>query len=72
MGVCKPCVYKNLAIQMLQQNVSRRKLSERTHTGYKSMCKKLNGDTAFTIEEAIAIHRVMNKAMPIEELFSKG
>lgn len=68
----KACVYKNLAIQMLLQNISRRKIAELTHINYKAICRKLNGETAISVDEAISIHEVLGKVMPIEELFSKG
>ena len=71
MNNCRPCAYKNLAIQMHHLELTRRKLAKRINMEYKSMCRKLNGDTAITIDEAIMIHEVVNKAIPIEELFSR-
>ena len=55
----KPCVYKNIAAEMLMQDIDIATLSKRTYIEYKSMCKKLNGDARITIEEAISIFEVL-------------
>lgn len=67
----KPCVYKNLASQMLIQGIDIATLSNETYIEYKSMCKKLNGDARLTIDEAISIYEVLDRAMPMEKLFSR-
>ena len=67
----KPCVFKNVATQMLIQGIDITDLASETYIEYKSMCKKLNGDARMTIEEAISIYNVLNRAMPMEQLFSR-
>lgn len=67
----KPCVYPNIEEAMLSQGLDITRLSKKTYVDYKSMCKKLNGDSKITIEEAIMIHNALNKVMPIEALFAK-
>ena len=67
----KPCVYKNIAAEMLMQDIDIATLSKRTYIEDKSMCKKLNGDARITIEEAISIFEVLHKALPLEKLFER-
>lgn len=67
----KYCVYKNLAVQMLFQHVTRKKIAEKLHLNYRALCRKLNGETSISIEEAIAIYNIMNKVIPMDELFSR-
>lgn len=67
----KPCVYKNIAAEMLMQNIDISTMSRLTYIEYKSLCKKLNGDARITIEEAISIFEVLHKALPIERLFER-
>ena len=56
---------------MLTQGIDITELASATYIEYKSMCKKLNGDARMTIEEAISIYNVLNRAMPMEQLFSR-
>lgn len=67
----KPCVYKNIAAEMLMQDIDIATLAKRTYIDYKSMCKKLNGDSRITIEEAISIYEVLHKALPVDKLFER-
>ena len=69
--VRRPCVYKKLAMIMFMNNISICDLAKKSHMNYKTLCRKLNGDTAVTIEDAIDIHRILGNPMPIEELFSR-
>lgn len=69
--VRKPCVYKNLAMEMFVRNMTIMDMASRTHTNYKALCRKLNGDTVMTLDDAIRIHEVLEKVMPIEKLFSR-
>lgn len=68
----RPCVYKHLAMTMFEQNISIAELAARTYIDYKALCRKLNGETKVTIEEAISIHEILNRALPIELLFKRG
>lgn len=68
----KPCVYQNVSVAMLILKMKIADLAEKTHIDYKSLCRKLNGETAVTIEEAIAIHTALGKPMPVEILFKQG
>ena len=67
----KPCVYKNIAAEMLMQDIDIATMAKRTYIDYKSMCKKLNGDSKITIEEAISIFEVLHRALPVEKLFER-
>ena len=69
--VRKPCVYQNVAMQMFIRGISISDLAKKSYTGYKALCRKLNGESSVTIEDAIAIHEALGKPMPIEILFSK-
>lgn len=69
--VRKPCVYKNLAMEMFLQHMSINSLSKKTRINYKALCRKLNGETAMMLDEAIEIYKVIGKALPFEELFSR-
>ena len=57
---------------MFDQNISIADLAARTYIDYKALCRKLNGETKVTIEEAIAIHEILHRVLPIETLFERG
>ena len=67
----KPCVYKNIAAEMLMQDIDIITMAKLTYIDYKAMCKKLNGDSRITIEEAISIYEVLHKALTVEKLFER-
>lgn len=67
----KPCVYKNIAITMFAMDVSIGHLAKMTHIGYKALCRKLNGESMLSIDDAIAIHQALGKPMPVDILFSR-
>ena len=68
----KPCVYQNIAAEMLMQHIDISTLSKMTFIDYKAMCKKLNGDSKVTIEEAISIYDALHRALPVEKLFERS
>lgn len=70
--VRKPCVYENISVAMLELGMKIVDLAEKTHINYKVLCRKLNGETAVTIDEAISIHNALGKPMPLEVLFRQG
>ena len=70
--VRKPCVYQNISVAMLILEMKIDELANKTHINYKTLCRKLNGETAVTIEEAILIHDALGKPMPLEVLFRQG
>ena len=65
----KPCVYKNVAIMMFVRDVSISRLAKMSNIGYKALCRKLNGESMVSIEDAFAIHHALGEPMPIEILF---
>lgn len=69
--VRKPCVYENVSVAMFVIKMKISDLADLTHIGYKTLCRKLNGETAMTIEDAIAIYEALGKPMPIQNLFSR-
>ena len=69
--VRKPCVYQNLSAQMFVLGISITDLAERTYIEYKALCKKLNGTSSVSVEEAIAIHEALDRCMPMEKLFER-
>ena len=69
--VRKPCVYENVSVAMFVAEMKISDLSNITHIGYKTLCRKLNGETAMTIEDAISIYEALGKPMPIQNLFSR-
>lgn len=70
--VRKPCVYQNVSVVMLILEMKIDELASKTHINYKTLCRKLNGETAVTIEEAILIYDALGKPMPLEVLFRQG
>ena len=69
--VRKPCVFKNLAMEMFIRHMSIHDLAKASHISYKALCRKLNGESIMTLDDAIEIHKLLDKVLPIEELFSK-
>ena len=67
----KPCVFKNVAAQMLSQGIDIPELSATSGIEYKSLCKKLNGAVRMTLDEAIRIYFALDRPMPMEHLFYK-
>ena len=70
--VRKPCVYKNLVMAMLIENVHIIDLSEMTGIEYKALCKRLNGDAKLSVEEAIAIYEALEEPVPMQKLFARS
>ena len=69
--VRKPCVYENVSVAMFIIKMKISDLANKTHISYKTLCRKLNGETAMTIEDAIAIYDALGQPMPIQNLFSR-
>lgn len=67
----KPCVYGNVAVTMFVLDISIAKLADICHISYKALCRKLNGESMISIDEAIAIHQALGCPMPMETLFSR-
>ncbi len=61
--------YNILCAQMTLSKVSRSALSRAIGIHYNTLCRKMRGENAFTVEEAVRIKQVLGSALPVEELF---
>lgn len=66
------CKYKNLACEMVRQDISRRQLAEKLqgkglNVNYPAVCRWLNGATEPNVEQATTVAHILNK--PIDYLF---
>ena len=66
----KPCPYKVLAVLMAAKDISIEDLSKMTGIGYKTMCRKLNGDSKICVTEAISIVSAIDKSLTVEDVFT--
>lgn len=65
------CVYKQISIEMILKGIDTQTLSQMCGIPYSTLRKKLRGGSAFILEEAFQIHRVIGQQMTIEKLFEK-
>lgn len=63
--------YRNLRAEMVRANITIASLARQIGVTEKTLRNKLNGETDFTWPEALAIRRLVNPKVGIEEMFEK-
>ena len=66
-----PFVYKQIGHEMLACNMDTQKLSEVTGIPYYTLRSRFRGESSFTLDDAIRIHKVIGTGMSIEQLFER-
>lgn len=64
-------MYRFLRGEMVKANISVAVLAKKIGIAEKSLRNKLNGETDFTWPEALAIRKIINPKLEMEELFKK-
>ena len=65
-------MYKNVKAQIILSGLSRKDLAQKLGIQYNTLNHKLSGKSVFTLDEAMAIKRILGSNIPIEQLFEKG
>ena len=63
--------YNILIAQIAMAGLSRSELAEGIGMRYNTLNRKLRGEAAFTLEEAIAVRQFLCSSLPLEELFER-
>lgn len=63
-------IYKNLEVEMVRKNVTKKQIAECIGKTYGTVLQKLNGICPFTLDEAFAIHRQYFSETDFDELFT--
>lgn len=64
--------YRNLRAEMARANITVAILAPKIGVSEKTLRNKLNGKTDFTWPEALAIRRLVNPEVGIEEMFIRS
>ena len=67
----KPRRFSMLAAAMAARDISTSDLAERTGIKYKTMCRKLNGDSDISVTEALSIVSAIDPKLTVEKAFSQ-
>lgn len=65
-------MYKNLEIELLKADVSRRELAKELGITYGTMGTKMRGTADFTRTECFKIKEFLNSELTIDELFKRS
>ena len=66
-----PFVYKQIGHEMLSCNIDTQRLAEMTGIPYHTLRSRFRGESSFTLDDAIRIHKVIGTNMSIEQLFER-
>ena len=66
-----PFVYKQIGHEMLAHNMDTQMLSEATGIPYYTLRSRFRGESSFTLDDAIRIHKVIGIGLSIEQLFER-
>ena len=64
-------MFPNLRAELARRNMSIPQFAELTGIKTSTLYDKMNGRTAFTLDEAILIRDILDPAMSIDDLFRK-
>lgn len=64
-------VYKQIGHEMLACNMDTQMLSEKTGIPYYTLRSRFRGESSFTLDDAIRIHKVIGTGLSIEQLFER-
>lgn len=65
-------MYKRVEGQMVIAGISKKILAQKLGIGYTTLLQKMNGSSAFTLDEALEIKKIINSTEPIEMLFNRS
>jgi len=64
-------VYKKIGHELLANNMDTQMLAEATGIPYYTLRSRFRGESSFTLDDAIRIHKVIGSHMSIEQLFER-
>lgn len=64
-------MFPNLRAELARRNITIPKLAELTGIKTSTLYDKMNGRTAFTLDEAILIRDILDLSMSVDDLFRK-
>ena len=65
-------VYRRINQEMLAKGFDTYLLSEKTKIPYQTLRRCMRGDSSFTLDDAIRIHKYIGEHLTIEELFERS
>jgi DNA-binding XRE family transcriptional regulator len=65
-------MYKRVEAQIILSGISKKELAKNIGISYNTLNSKLNGKSAFSLNEAAQIKRLLKAEEPIETLFDKS
>lgn len=66
------CVYKRIGYELIANDMDTHMLSDATGIPYQTLRRCIRGDSSFTLEDAISIHKAIGQHISIEELFERN
>ena len=67
----RSCIYAQVMVEMYMKGIDSHTLSRRTALSYPTLRRKLRGDGAIRLEEALKIRRALESDLPLEQLFAR-
>jgi len=64
-------MYKKLEARLVLIGMTKKKLAEKLGITYNTLLLKLRGENCFTLDEALAIRKIIKADETIEDLFTK-
>lgn len=69
-------MYKRLETCVAKMEIDKKEIAEEAEMNYRTFIRKLTGKAKFTLNEAVAVHRCVEKylraSISVEELFEEG
>lgn len=62
-------MYQNLKVEMAKKDITRADIAELIGEMYETICRKIDGEYVFTLDEAEVIHDVFFSECDFRELF---
>ena len=67
----RSCIYAQVMVEMYMKGIDSHTLSRRTGLSYPTLRRKLRGDGAIRLEEALKIRLALESDLPLEQLFAR-
>lgn len=61
--------YKNLEIEMLRENITRKELATQLNISYQSVNNKINHTKPFTCDEMFEVKKILKSNLILDDLF---
>ncbi|WP_052446784.1 hypothetical protein [Candidatus Soleaferrea massiliensis] len=65
-------MYKQIEAQLVSIGMTKREMAQQLGIGYNTLLLKLKGDSKFTLDEALAIKKLIQSEESIERLFERS